>query len=357
MRDALLPLVLWNLSVDSMENLKELSISEQHILGLIRHLNVTLSFSFSHTWAQDAGTTIRSVISRTQYLRSLSLTVGDTGFRGLSLGSELPGTVLPTFERLTHLKLQMISASSIEILLSRAPYLSSLAITLPDRPPESEMSRVLSVLKHVPLLKELTISLSEWECHAEASHAKEVLSCVGQRLPKLEKLDLRTQVYDLIDGVMVWKCVDAEMLRCEDFVSLIPLFPHLHTLRLPFKSRKGNATKTCAEIARLSPKLEVISWMQYIDFESKLDEYTITRSADSETSIVRSNPPIPLSQNIGTTPTAGHPSRSGFSLFDTIFSNFIDPSKPSISSDLAVTFSVLMVIGSMLLSPFYTIFQ
>ncbi|KAG8875108.1 hypothetical protein FRB97_005393 [Tulasnella sp. 331] len=314
MRDALLPLVLWNLSVDSMENLKELSISEQHILGLIRHLNVTLSFSFSHTWAQDAGTTIRSVISRTQYLRSLSLTVGDTGFRGLSLGSELPGTVLPTFERLTHLKLQMISASSIEILLSRAPYLSSLAITLPDRPPESEMSRVLSVLKHVPLLKELTISLSEWECHAEASHAKEVLSCVGQRLPKLEKLDLRTQVYDLIDGVMVW-------------------------------NRKGNATKTCAEIARLSPKLEVISWMQYIDFESKLDEYTITRSADSETSIVRSNPPIPLSQNIGTTPTAGHPSRSGFSLFDTIFSNFIDPSKPSISSDLAVTFSVLMFAG------------
>ncbi|KAG8886622.1 hypothetical protein FRB97_000041 [Tulasnella sp. 331] len=369
LRDALLPMVLKDMSVGSMEKLKELANSDQHVLGLIRNLNVTLSLDFFDTWAQDAGASIASVVSRTHHLQSLSfnasnepyttpwnrLSVADTSSRGLSLGNESPDVALPTFDRLTHLELQTISANSIETLLSRAPQLSSLAIVVPDGLSESEMSRVLAALKHVPQLKELTMSLAEWECCDEAAYAKEVLSTVAQRLPMLEKLDLRTQVYDLIDGVMVWKCIDAEKLRSNDFTSIIPLFPHLNTLRLPFRSRKGDATKTCAEIARLSPKLEVISWMQCVGFEGKLDEYTITRSADSETSAVRLDPPIPPSRNLGVA-TVGHHSRRGFSLFDTMFSNLINPSKPSIFSDIAVTFSVLMVIGSTLLSPLFVIF-
>lgn len=127
-------------------------------------------------------------------------------------------------------------------------------------------------------------------------------------------------------------------------------------LRLPLRSRKGDATKTSAAIAKLSPKLEVISWMQCIGFEGKLDEYTITRSTDSETSAVRLNPPMPPSRNVDVAPTTGHHARRGFSMFDTMFSTLIDPSKPSILSDIAVTFSVLMVVGSTLLSPFYVIF-
>ncbi|KAG9005400.1 hypothetical protein FRB94_010877 [Tulasnella sp. JGI-2019a] len=372
LRDALLPMVLKEMKVGSIEKLRELSSSHQNVLGLVRHLDVNLSLEFFDSWTHDSGSSIASVISRTQHIQSLAfnasnepytnpwnrLSIADTNCRGLSLGVESSDTVLPVFDRLTHLDLQTISAGSIETLLSRAPHLLSLSITLPDGLSEFEMSCVLDALKHVPHLKELTMSFAEWECHdltGQATYAREVLTCVAQRLPKLEQLDLRTKSYDLIDGTLSWKCVDADRLCLNDFASVIPLFPNLRVLRLPLRSRKGDATETSAEIARLSPKLEVISWMQCIGFEGKLDEYTITRSADLPTSVVRLTPPPP-SRHAGTAPVVSREGRHGLSLFDTLFSSFVNPSKPSIFSDIAVTFSVLMVVGSTLLSPFYVIF-
>jgi len=151
-----------------------------------------------------------------------------------------------------------------------------------------------------------------------------------------------------------WTCVDVESLRLNDFTSVIPLFSHLRVLRLPLRSRKGDSTESSTAIAKLSPSLETISWMQTVHFEGKADEYTIVRTSSepSEVSAVRLTVPKSPKRELA----MDEPISRRFSLFDTLFDSFLSPSKPSVLSDIAVTISVVVIVSSTLLSPFYVLF-
>lgn len=60
------------------------------------------------------------------------------------------------------------------------------------------------------------MSIANWEaCSEEGSDVREVLTAIATRLPLLDKLDLRTRSYDMIDGVLAYKCVEVESLSFE----------------------------------------------------------------------------------------------------------------------------------------------
>lgn len=194
---------------------------------------MTLNIEFFDAWTHDDTAPLATILSHASRLQSLTfqasnspydtpwnrLNVQDDSLRGISLGLEgLPVDSLPIFDRLTHLELQTLSTCNLEILLSRAPNLSSLAITLPDGLSEAEIAALLSSLRHVPKLKELTVSVADWEpCTGsnETALVGEVLRVIAQRLPSLEILDLRTKSYDMVDGILSYTCVQLDWLSFE----------------------------------------------------------------------------------------------------------------------------------------------
>lgn len=371
LRDALLPLIVKDVAITSMSKLQRLAESSAEMIDLIRNLNVTLNIEFFDAWNRDNTAPLATILSNASRLQSLTfqasnspydtpwnrLNLQDDSLRGISLGLEsLPLEALPIFDRLTHLELQTISTYNLEILLSRAPNLSSLAVTLPDGLSESEITALLSSLRHVPELKELTVSIAGWEpCpgSTEAALVKEVLRAIAQRLPSLEMLDLRTKSYDMVDGILAWTCVQLDWLNFEDFAPIIPLFPNLRVLRLPLESQKRDATVTCKAIAERLPLLESVSWMNSETFRSIMDEYTIHRDQETEeVSVTRVEPPSSVLDVI----PAPAPARRGLALFDTLFSNYVAQDKPGVVSDIAVTFTALMVVSSMVFSPILMLF-
>lgn len=197
------------------------------------NLSVTLNIEFYDAWNRDNTAPLANILANASRLQSLTfqasnspydtpwnrLNVQDDSLRGISLGLEsLPSEALPIFDRLTHLELQTISTCNLEILLSRAPNLSSLAITLPDGLSEAEITSLLSSLRHVPNLKQLAVSIADWEpCpgSTEATLVKEVLRAIAQRLPSLEVLDLRTKSYDMVDGILAYACIQLDWLSFE----------------------------------------------------------------------------------------------------------------------------------------------
>lgn len=357
------------------------------------NLNVTLNIEFFDAWTHDDTAPLATILSHASRLQSLTfqasnspydtpwnrLNVQDDSLRGISLGLEgLPLDSLPIFDRLTHLELQTLSTCNLEILLSRAPNLSSLAITLPDGLSEAEIAALLSSLRHVPNLKELTVSVADWEpCTGsnETALVGEVLRVIAQRLPSLEILDLRTKSYDLVDGILSYTCVQLDWLSFEvcglklfdvdffqiaylsprdsqDFAPIIPLFSNLRALRLPLQSRKRDATVACKAIAERLPLLESISWMHSVTFQCIMDEYTIHRNPETEeVSVTR----VGLPSSDVERPIVA-PARRGLALFDTLFSNFVAQDKPGVLSDIAVSVTALMVVSSMVFSPLLMLF-
>ncbi|KAG8900735.1 hypothetical protein FRC01_010042, partial [Tulasnella sp. 417] len=170
LRDALLPLIVKDVAITSMSKLQRLAETSASLIDLVRNLSVTLNIEFYDAWNRDNTAPLATILSNASRLQSLTfqasnspydtpwnrLNVQDDSLRGISLGLEsLPLEALPIFDRLNHLELQTISTCNLEILLSRAPNLSSLAITLPDGLSETEIAALLSSLRHVPHLKEL----------------------------------------------------------------------------------------------------------------------------------------------------------------------------------------------------------
>ncbi|KAG8955928.1 hypothetical protein FRC04_006376 [Tulasnella sp. 424] len=370
LRDALLPLMVKDVSIMSMAKLKSLAEGSSAMIDLIRNLNVTLNIEFFDAWTHDDTAPLATILSHASRLQSLTfqasnspydtpwnrLNVQDDSLRGISLGLEgLPVDSLPIFDRLTHLELQTLSTCNLEILLSRAPNLSSLAITLPDGLSETEIAALLSSLRHVPKLKELTVSVADWEpCTGsnETALVGEVLRVIAQRLPSLEILDLRTKSYDMVDGILSYTCVQLDWLSFEDFAPIIPLFSNLRALRLPLQSRKRDATVACKAIAERLPLLESISWMHSVTFQCMMDEYTISRNPETEeVSVTR----IGLPSSEVERPIV-LPARRGLALFDTLFSNFVAQDKPGVLSDIAVSVTALMVVSSMVFSPILMLF-
>ncbi|KAG8988772.1 hypothetical protein FRB90_002550 [Tulasnella sp. 427] len=372
LRDALLPLMVKDVSITSMAKLKTLAEGSSSMIDLIRNLTVTLNIEFFDAWTREETAPLATILSQAPRLQSLTfqasnspydtpwnrLNIQDDSLRGLSLGLEsLPQECLPTFDRLTHLELQTLATSNLELLLSRAPNLTSLAITLPDGLSESEIAALLASLRHVPKLKELTVSIADWEpCPGsnEAALVKEVLRVIAQRLPSLEILDLRTKSYDMVDGILSYTCVQLDWLSFEDLAPIIPLFSKLRALRLPLQSRKRDATVACKAIAERLPLLESISWMHSVTFQSIMDEYTIHRDSETEqVSVTRVGLPSTHFDIVRPTQT---PQRRGLALFDTLFNNFVSQDKPGVISDIAVSMTALMVVSSMVFSPILMLF-
>ncbi|KAG9045591.1 hypothetical protein FS837_006045 [Tulasnella sp. UAMH 9824] len=371
LRDALLPLIAKDVSITSMSQLQRLAESSASMIDRIRNLSVTLNIEFYDAWNRDNFAPLAHVLANASRLQSLTfqssnspydtpwnrLNVQDDSLRGISLGLEtLPSEVFPIFDRLTHLELQTISTCNLEILLSRAPNLSSLAITLPDGLSEAEITSLLSSLRHVPNLKQLAVSIADWEPSpgsTEATLVKEVLRAIAQRLPSLEVLDLRTKSYDMVDGILAYACIQLDWLSFEDFAPIIPLFSNLRVLRLPLQSQKRNATATCKAIAERLPLLESVSWMHSEAFHNMMDEYTIQRDVETEeVSVTRVDLP---SKELEVTP-APAPARRGLALFDTLFTNFVAQDKPGVISDIAVSVTAVMVVSSMVFSPILMLF-
>jgi len=257
------------------------------------------------------------------------------------------------------LELQTISTQSLEILLGRSPNLSSLVVTLPDGLSESEVASLLQALRHVPALKELTVSLADWQpsWNTGGMDVAEVINSIASQLPLLENLDLRTRSYDMIDGILVPKCVEVGSLEFEDFVPILPEMPNLKILRLPLQSAgDDDATEVSTRIARQLPALETISWMRCVAFQGCLDEYKVHRLSTSLDDVVVSRGDCPSPSELPSAPIALTPRRRGFSLFDSLFDHFVSPSKPGLVSDIAVSFTALMVVSSMVFSPIFAIF-
>ncbi|KAG8908045.1 hypothetical protein FRB99_000863 [Tulasnella sp. 403] len=369
LRAAMLPLIAKDVSITSMGQLKLLAEKCPSMVELLRNLTITLNIEFFDAWTREQNACLASILSRSRHLQSLTfqasncpydtpwnrLSILDDAMRGVSLGLESSEASLSPLERLRHLELQTVSPQSLEILLSRTPNLQSLSLTLPDGLSDTQMMVLLTALRHVPALKELSVGIAVWECcqpGEENSHIQELLKEIALRLPELETLDLRSRSYDIVDGVLSFKCVEVEYLSLQDFASVLPLFQNLRVLRLPLQSRRGDATVTSTAIANQVPSLETISWMRYIAFQSVTDEYTVGRN-DSTVSVTRLVPSESSPAPTVSTVSPRHP-RRGFSLFDSLF-KVVQPDKPSILSDIAVSFTALMVVSSMVVSPFLVV--
>lgn len=189
---------------------------------------------FYDQWTHASSYPLASILRRAQHLQSLTfaasnspydtpwtrLNLQDDALRGISLGLEtIPAEQLPVFHRLSRLELQTISTANLEILLSRAPNLRSLTVSLPDGLTNTELEAFLDALRHVPNVRDLTVSIADWAPCSEGAggldHVRDVLEMIARRLPLLETLDLRTRSYDIVEGILDFKPVDVDSLEFE----------------------------------------------------------------------------------------------------------------------------------------------
>ncbi|KAG8934176.1 hypothetical protein FRC02_010442 [Tulasnella sp. 418] len=320
LRQSLLPQLLREVNISSIDQLTSLSETSIHTTSLVRVLNVTLGLEFFDEWVDMdvAGSLLAVILRRCPNLRTFRYRLINSPFstpwsrfalstpklRGAALGVEVWSDIeLP---RLSTLHLEGIQSSDFEPILRRCPNLSNLYLSLPDGLSYSEFASLQSALLHAPELKKLSVGLEGWDAYQAPQKKLPVVGMlreIAECLPSVEVLDLRTQIYELYQGCYQNVSFESSSAGFEDFVSAISLFPKLRKLHLPLQSDTIDPIQASMDIASQSPELNSISWA----LKSSRDEHFDIQRSNSQISILR-NDPIGINTTIRSEPSSDKPS-------------------------------------------------
>ncbi|KAG9017286.1 hypothetical protein FRB93_007399 [Tulasnella sp. JGI-2019a] len=297
LRQVFLPVLFKHVSVQSKASLNALSEIIPSFISYIQCLNISLTDDFFNAWVHDPNSPLTTILTQTPLLQSLILEVSGSGasqdlpWHRLALRTQRFGTglneprqapQLPIFDRLTHLEFRTGTINALEILLRHAPNLTSLVLSILDGLYDDEIIHLLEVLRYVPALKALSMSVADWETQKPQrgiAHVCDVLRDVAESLPRLEMLDLRTRSFDVIDHTLAFASVGVKYVNIEALCSVMPFFSHLRVLRLPLLINHEAEFSLSRAIASAAPTLEMVSWMYEVHLKAETDEYNVKPSA------------------------------------------------------------------------------